>query len=58
MYTALVEKIGSLPPDSLVYCGHEYTEKNLMYAQVCGREEERRRRIHDAKFIHYRNWRF
>lgn len=33
MYTALVEKIGSLPPDSLVYCGHEYTEKNLMYAQ-------------------------
>ena len=50
MFHALVEKIGSLPPDTLVYvsdrcpgtcelmgsmqCGHEYTEKNLMYAQT------------------------
>lgn len=34
MYTALLEKIGSLPFDTLIYCGHEYTEKNLLYAQV------------------------
>ena len=33
MYNALIGKIGTLPPESLVYCGHEYTEKNLMYAQ-------------------------
>eukprot|EP00802_Teleaulax_amphioxeia_P022813 Tamp_23300.p1 GENE.Tamp_23300~~Tamp_23300.p1 ORF type:complete len:288 (+),score=48.22 Tamp_23300:82-864(+) len=34
MYTALIEKIGALSADSLIYCGHEYTEKNLMYAQT------------------------
>jgi len=34
MYTALIEKIGALPKDSLIFCGHEYTEKNLMYAQT------------------------
>jgi len=34
MYAALVEKIGSLPGNTLVYVGHEYTEKNLMFAQT------------------------
>jgi len=29
MYTALVEKLGSLPNDTKVYCGHEYSLQNL-----------------------------
>ncbi|XP_074638534.1 hydroxyacylglutathione hydrolase, mitochondrial-like isoform X2 [Acropora palmata] len=32
MYKALVEILGILPKDTLVYCGHEYTENNLKYA--------------------------
>jgi len=32
MYRALVEILGSLPPSTLVYCGHEYTVKNLKFA--------------------------
>jgi len=31
MYSALVEKLGSLPPDTKVYCGHEYSLQNLGY---------------------------
>ena len=27
-----LDKIGALPPDTRVYCGHEYTEKNLSFA--------------------------
>lgn len=33
MYTALVKILGSLPDDTLVYCGHEYTANNLLYAE-------------------------
>ena len=33
MYTALVEKLGSLPDDMRVFCGHEYTEGNLRFAK-------------------------
>jgi len=32
MYTALVEKLGQLPGDMRVFCGHEYTESNLAFA--------------------------
>ena len=32
MYTALVEKLGALPDDYRVFCGHEYTESNLAFA--------------------------
>ncbi len=32
MYTALCEKLGKLPHDMRVYCGHEYTESNLRFA--------------------------
>jgi len=32
MYRALVEILGALPPSTLVYCGHEYTVKNLKFA--------------------------
>ena len=32
MYEALVGKLGRLPGDTRVYCGHEYTESNLRFA--------------------------
>ena len=32
MYDALVGKLAHLPSDTLVYCGHEYTEGNLKFA--------------------------
>uniref|UniRef100_A0AAF5CWV9 hydroxyacylglutathione hydrolase n=1 Tax=Strongyloides stercoralis TaxID=6248 RepID=A0AAF5CWV9_STRER len=32
MNAALNKKLGSLPNDTLVYCGHEYTVKNLQFA--------------------------
>ena len=32
MYTALVEKLGALPDATRVFCGHEYTESNLVFA--------------------------
>jgi hydroxyacylglutathione hydrolase len=33
MFHSLVEVLGSLPDDVLVYCGHEYTEANLRFAR-------------------------
>jgi len=33
MYNALYNVIGKLPNDTLVYCGHEYTYKNLLFAE-------------------------
>ncbi|EFO26248.1 hydroxyacylglutathione hydrolase [Loa loa] len=32
MDSALNEKLGSLPNDTMVYCGHEYTVENLKFA--------------------------
>jgi hydroxyacylglutathione hydrolase len=32
MWTALHDKLGRLPDDVRVYCGHEYTESNLRFA--------------------------
>ena len=34
MYEALIKQLGSLPDDTLVYCGHEYTLKNLQFAST------------------------
>ena len=34
MYDALVGRLGMLPPDTLVYAGHEYTVSNLRFAAV------------------------
>ena len=34
MYAALVEKLGKLPDDVRVFCGHEYTESNLRFAMT------------------------
>ena len=33
MYSSLVEKLGSLPDETQVYCGHEYTRDNLAFAR-------------------------
>lgn len=32
MYEALIQKLGALPDTTNVYCGHEYTLKNLQFA--------------------------
>nr|XP_054762457.1 hydroxyacylglutathione hydrolase, mitochondrial-like [Lytechinus pictus] len=32
MYTALIEKLGRLPDNTKVYCGHEYSVSSLTYA--------------------------
>ena len=32
MYVALVKILGALPANTQVYCGHEYTANNLLYA--------------------------
>ncbi|XP_054549863.1 hydroxyacylglutathione hydrolase, mitochondrial isoform X4 [Talpa occidentalis] len=33
MHKALLEVLGRLPPDTRVYCGHEYTVSNLQFAR-------------------------
>lgn len=33
MYKALIEILGRLPPETRVYCGHEYTVNNLKFAR-------------------------
>ncbi|XP_023677938.1 hydroxyacylglutathione hydrolase, mitochondrial [Paramormyrops kingsleyae] len=33
MYRALIEVLGRLPPETRVYCGHEYTINNLKFAR-------------------------
>jgi len=34
MFTALHDKLGTLPDSVEIYCGHEYTESNLVFAEV------------------------
>ncbi|XP_029584579.1 hydroxyacylglutathione hydrolase, mitochondrial isoform X1 [Salmo trutta] len=33
MYRALIDVLGRLPPETRVYCGHEYTVNNLKFAR-------------------------
>jgi hydroxyacylglutathione hydrolase len=40
MFTALVKKFGSLPDDTRVFCGHEYTIGNLEFAAHVEPENE------------------
>jgi hydroxyacylglutathione hydrolase len=40
MFTALVEKLGALPDDTRVFCGHEYTTSNLEFAAHVEPENE------------------
>lgn len=50
MFQALIVKLGSLPDETQVYCGHEYTEQNLKFAQHVERDNiEITKRIQWAK---------
>ena len=40
MFTALHEKLGTLPDSTRVFCGHEYTESNLRFAAHLEPENE------------------
>ena len=40
MFTALHEKLGALPDSTRIYCGHEYTESNLLFATHVEPENE------------------
>jgi len=40
MYTNLLRTLGSLPDDTLVMCGHEYSQANLEFAQWVEPENE------------------
>lgn len=33
MYSALIDKLGNLPENTQVFCGHEYTQQNLKFAK-------------------------
>jgi hydroxyacylglutathione hydrolase len=41
MYPSLYEKLAQLPPDTLVYCGHEYTLSNYRFALSMEPDNER-----------------
>jgi hydroxyacylglutathione hydrolase len=43
MYHALIEVLGKMPQDTLIYCGHEYTEKNLEFAKTLEPNNEKLR---------------
>lgn len=45
MYTALVEKLGTLPGSTRVFCGHEYTASNLAFAAHVEPDNEDVKRI-------------
>ncbi|CAG8489681.1 7809_t:CDS:1 [Acaulospora colombiana] len=40
MYNSLIVVLGSLPDDTKVYCGHEYTASNLKFAASVEPENE------------------
>jgi hydroxyacylglutathione hydrolase len=50
MYTSLCDKLGKLPGETRVYCGHEYTVNNLRFAETVEPEnEDVRRALADAR---------
>ncbi|XP_072388566.1 hydroxyacylglutathione hydrolase, mitochondrial isoform X1 [Diabrotica undecimpunctata] len=40
MYSALVEKLGNLPENTRVFCGHEYTLQNLKFAKFVDKNNQ------------------
>jgi hydroxyacylglutathione hydrolase len=40
MFTALHDKLGALPDDVQIFCGHEYTESNLVFAETVEPDNE------------------
>jgi hydroxyacylglutathione hydrolase len=52
MYTALQEKLGALPDEMRIFCGHEYTESNLRFAAHVEPENEAvKRRLAEVEAI-------
>jgi hydroxyacylglutathione hydrolase len=49
MFTALHDKLGSLPDGVRIYCGHEYTESNLAFAAHVEPDNDAVRRRLDLK---------
>ncbi|XP_073492541.1 hydroxyacylglutathione hydrolase, mitochondrial isoform X1 [Aquarana catesbeiana] len=50
MYKALIEILGKLPPETRVYCGHEYTINNLKFARhVESNNEQIKKKLSWAK---------
>jgi len=47
MYASLVERLGSLPPATRVFCGHEYTVSNAKFALEVDRDNEAVRALLD-----------
>jgi glyoxylase-like metal-dependent hydrolase (beta-lactamase superfamily II) len=41
MYHSLVDVLSKLPPETKVYCGHEYTVANLEFCLTQGKQQER-----------------
>lgn len=48
MFDALCGKLAELPDDTLVYCGHEYTESNLKFALTVEPDNPEIRERYDA----------
>jgi hydroxyacylglutathione hydrolase len=56
MFRALHEVIGALPNDTLLYCGHEYTEKNLRFALTLEPDNlDVRRKLSDVIHLRKKN---
>jgi len=60
MYDALCVKLAALPDDTLVYCGHEYTESNLKFALTIepenGETKERYARVCEVRANAAADW--
>lgn len=65
MYSALIGKLGKLPEQTQVFCGHEYTVQNLKFAQHVEKEnhevqeklkwaiDQRHRGLPTVKFLYF-----
>jgi hydroxyacylglutathione hydrolase len=60
MFRALHVKLGALPDDTRVYCGHEYTESNLRFAAHVDPENravaEKLERVRAIRARHAADW--
>jgi hydroxyacylglutathione hydrolase len=55
MFRALHEKLGSLPDGMRIYCGHEYTESNLVFAAHVEPDNEAvKRKLADVRRVRAR----
>jgi hydroxyacylglutathione hydrolase len=56
MYVSLVEKLGKLPAETRVYCGHEYTVANLRFAAFAEPDNDAARaKLEQARSTRARN---